>query len=274
MAEQISPDSDPSALKEAIIGFLKSCGGAAGNMGVMRGLKLSPDKYWPIRNKLIDEGKIIRRRGRGGSVSLVEVAAPTTATPSSPPTEPSPQTVSRYQTEDALYDPIAKELRENWTSENRYRESIVEITARQGRRDTGGAWSRLDITVVGMTTYLYLPGKHFDVTTFEIKKFDGLVVTAVYEALAHRRAATRSYAIFHVPELKESDPREGQIEVICEEAKKHGIGVIIVDNPEDYDTWEERVEPTRIAPNPEDLNDFIAVQLTEGTKSEVVEWFK
>ncbi len=258
--------------KEKIIAYLEANGGAAGNTAIMRALNIAPDQYWPIRNKLIDEGRITRGRGRGGKVTLVKVTPP--GTPPPPPTEGAQPPVNKYATEAGLYDPIAKGLRENWTKENRYRESIVEITALQGRRDTGGAWSRPDITVVGMTTYHYLPGRHFDVTTFEVKKHDGLDVTTVYEALAHRRAATRSYAIFHVPDLKDSDPRETQIEIICAEAKKHGIGVIIVDNPEEFETWEELVEPTRIAPNPEDLNEFIALQLSETTKAEIVEWFK
>jgi hypothetical protein len=278
MAEQVPSKIEPKEIKDKILAYLVANGGDAGNIAIMRALKLSSDEYWPIRNKLIDEGRITRGRGRGGKVILVEKAPVpekiVEATPAETQTKETKPLPNKYQIEAALYEPIAKEIEKNWTKENRYRESIVEITALQGRRDTGGIWSRPDITVVGMTTYLYLPSKHFDVTTFEIKKFDGLDVTTVYEALAHRRAATRSYAIFHVPDLKDPDPREQQMSVICDEAKKHGIGVIFVDDPEKFETWEEAVEPARIVPNPEDLNDFIALQLTERTKAEIVEWFK
>jgi len=168
---------------------------------------------------------------------------------------------------------MAKVLRERWVKDNRFRESLVEITAKQGKKDTGGKWSRPDITVVGMTTYVYVPGKHFDVATFEVKSADWIDVTAVYEALAHRRAATRAYVIVHAPEQK-SVAVETALDLVCEEAKRHGVGVIVVENLEDYGTWDERVEALRIEPAPERLNDFIAIQLSDGAKQEVVQWFK
>ena len=264
-------DTDLITSKTALIDKLKSKGGHAGNMALMRDLNWPPTKYWPVRNKLIDDGRIRRGNGRGGSITLVEavVATPPQQQVVAPPAE------DKYRTEDSLYDPISAVLKDKWTSDYRYRESIVEVTAKQGRRDTGGVWSRPDITIIGMTTFLYLPGRHFDVTTFEIKKKDALDLTGVFEALAHRRAATRAYAIFHTPDYKdEGDPREKQIVAICEEAKKHGVGVIFIDDPEKYETWDERIEAVRISPNPEDLNDFIAVQLSDSTKSEIVEWFK
>lgn len=269
MPDSNTAEQELSNRKELILQKLRDSGGYAGNTHLMRALTLSPDKYWPTRNKLIDEGRITRGKGRGGSISLVE----SSAAPVVPPAVPA--TPDLYQTEDSLYDALAKVIREEWTRDYRFRETIVEVTARQGRRDTGGAWTRPDITVVGMTTYLFVPGRHFDVTTFEVKKRDGLDVTAVYEALAHRRASTRSYAIFHTPGLKETgDPRDKVIEAICAEAKKHGIGVILADDPTSYESWDERLEAARILPNPEDLNDFIALQLTAATKDEIVHWFK
>jgi len=59
---------------------------------------------------------------------------------------------------------------------------------------------RPDLVVASMTTLLYVPGKLFDVTTFEVKPLDRIEVTAVYEALAHRRASTRSYVWMHIPD--------------------------------------------------------------------------
>ena len=168
---------------------------------------------------------------------------------------------------------MAKVLKERWVKDNRFRASLVEITAKQGKRDTGGKWSRPDIAIVAMTSYLYVPGKHLDVVTFEVKGADWIDVTAVYEALAHRRAATRAYVIFHLPEDKK-DKIEPILEQVCEEAKRHGVGVIVIETLDDYETWDERVEAVRTEPAPDRLNDFVAVQLTEGAKQEIVQWFK
>src|ERR1044072_1149451 len=101
-------------------------------------------------------------------------------------------------TEDQLYDPVAKVLKDRWVKDNRFRASVVEVTAKQGKRDTGGKWCRPGVAVVAITSYVDVPGKHLDVATFEVKGNDFVDVTAVYEALAHRRAATPAYVIFHV----------------------------------------------------------------------------
>ena len=71
-----------------------------------------------------------------------------------------------------------------------------------------------------MTTYVYVPGRHFDVATFEIKAADWIDVTAVYEALAHRRAATRAYVILNVPE---SQQQLSQVESLLEQARGCGV---------------------------------------------------
>ncbi len=120
-----------------------------------------------------------------------------------------------------------------------------------------------------------MPGKHFDVATFEVKAFDAIDVAAVYEALAHRRAATRSYVIFHVPENRRDDQSiKEALEQICDEAERHGVGVIVASHPDEYDTWDFRVEASRTEPSPERLNEFIAVQLTDGAKEEITQWFR
>jgi hypothetical protein len=116
-----------------------------------------------------------------------------------------------------------------------------------------------------------VPGSHFELITFEVKAQDQVNVTAVYEALAHRRAATRSYVLLHVPQSLKA-ALETIIEETCSEARKHGIGVIIAEQPGDYDTWEEEVEPERREPDPERLNEFLAQQVTLEFREKVMRW--
>jgi hypothetical protein len=143
----------------------------------------------------------------------------------------------------------------------------------QGRRSTGGRWTRPDVTVATLSTYPYVPGRHFDVITFEIKPSDTIDVTCVYEALAHLRSATKSYALLHVPERLADSLEEILLEVSAE-AKKHGIGVLTFEDPADYETWEERVEPIRRDPEPRKLNDFLAQQFTHEQLEKIVRWFR
>jgi hypothetical protein len=150
----------------------------------------------------------------------------------------------------------------------RFLHSHVEVTAKQGRRETGGKWSRPDITVVGVSTYPYLPSKYLDVVTFEVKTSDAIDVAAVYEALSHRRASTRSYVLLHVPSQRQ-DALSSDIDDLCDEAERHGIGVIVIAKPDDYNTWDVRVSATRTDPNPEKLSDFIAQQLPDKAKADL-----
>ncbi len=271
------------ALEGQLLRKLNEKGGVAGNVSLVRELAWDDDTYWPIRNRLVDAGQLQLGRGKGGSVRIVGPQATAAVSPTllepvegrtvSP--EGRPNRLGATISEDALYEPMARVVREHWVKDSRFRESLVEITAKQGKRDTGGKWSRPDITVVGMTTYVYVPGRHFDVASFEVKAADSIDVTVVYEALAHRRAATRAYVLLHVPEDQQEIPAiESLLDQVCEEAKRHGIGVIIAAEPDDYETWDERVDANRVDPSPERLNDFLAIQLSDGAKQEIVQWFK
>ena len=106
-----------------------------------------------------------------------------------------------------------------------------------------------------------------------IASADAIDVTAVYEALAHRRAATRSYVWLHVPERASAVTKDALYAVIAE-AKRHGIGVISGSDPSNYDTWEEHVEASRVEPDPQTLNEFITVQLSAGSKDELLKWMR
>ena len=278
-------DEEIKSLESQLLSKVDEKGGISGNVSLERELGWDDDTYWSVRNRLVDAGQLQLGKGKGGSVRRVSHQPTTTALPPTPPSSgtaetpasgvPPGQPSHAQMTEDQLYEPMAKVLRERWVKDNRFRESLVEITAKQGPRQTGGKWSRPDITVVGMTTYVYVPGRHFDVASFEVKPANVIDVTAVYEALAHRRAATRAYCLFHIPGTLQEDPAvEAVLEQICDEAKRHGIGVIIAAKPDDYETWDERVEASRVDPAPERLNDFLAVQLSEGAKQEIVQWFK
>jgi hypothetical protein len=56
---------------------------------------------------------------------------------------------------------------------------------------------------------------------------------------------------------------------ICEEARNHGIGVIVAEKPDDYDTWNEPVIPDRHNPDPARLDDFIKKQFSSETAARV-----
>jgi hypothetical protein len=266
MGLQGKDEAELAELENQLLGRLRDTGGTSGNVSLRRGLDWSEDLYWPIRNRLYDRGLVRLGRGHGGSVTIVE-------RPAEVATADAAATSSLPDKELNLYAPMAEVLRTDWVKDYRLRQSLVEITATQGRRQTGGTWTRPDLVVAGIRVFPHLPGKYFDLFTFEVKPHWAINVTAVYEALAHRRAATHSYVWLHVP-LEKKDGMASAIDVIASEAKRFGVGLVVVTDPTKYETWDEKVEAVRTEPDPEALNDFITVQLSAAAKEEIVAWVR
>jgi hypothetical protein len=251
---------DHSADRARLLEHVPADGTAIGNTALMRALGWREHRYWYARDSLLEEGTIARAKGRGGAVRRVvaeEDASPAVSAEAALVGE----ATLAYVHEAELYPPIRDTLATYWAKERQIEPLAVEITAAQGRRRTGGRWTRPDLVSAAVRTYRYLPGKYMEVVTFEVKPFDAIDVTAVYEALAHLRSATHAYVIFHVPDGQDESV-EPTIEEACRVGRRHGVGVIVMGKPDDFATWEEREEARRVEPDPERLDEFIAAQLT------------
>jgi hypothetical protein len=232
------------------------------------GADADEDRYFATRNAVEDAGLIARGRGRGGTVRRVLVASEdAVADPRALPAETPEAVAAAMRRELDLYEPLQRIIRAEWAKDHRVRPIAVEITAQQGRRATG-MWARPDIVSVEVRTFTHVPGKYIEVVTFEVKPVDAINVLAVYEALAHRRAATHSYVLLHIPD-KDRDELEPAVAEIAEVARGHGIGVITVEDPSDYETWEEREAAQRVVPDPGRLDAFIGQQLGESVGREI-----
>jgi hypothetical protein len=185
----------------------------------------------------------VRGPGYGGTVRRATIQSPGERTVSvvvRPGVDAAATIAASIQNELDLYAPMKTVIENEWAQDHRAEPLAVEVTALQGSKLTGGTWSRPDIVSIEVRTFAFIPGKHLEVVSFEVKAAHSINVQAVYEALAHRRSATRSYVLLHVPD------------------------------PADYETWDERVEADRVVPDPERLDTFIAVQLNEKTRMKIV----
>jgi hypothetical protein len=255
--------------EERLVNVLPEDGSYMTNPEVQRRLGWESSVYWDIRNQLVERAILGVARGRGGLVYRIIDATEEIPTPE----EVADEAVQKIHREEDLYEPIAETLNGEWAREKRFERWTVQITARQGRKDTGGRWSRPDLTVATQSTYPYIPGRHFDVITFEVKPKDGIDVTAVYEALAHLRAATKAYVLLHVPDDSKAE-LDSQLIEIYSEAKRHNVGVITMDDPGDFSGWDEVVEPARNDPEPRRLNDFLANQFDSSRLETLIRWFR
>jgi hypothetical protein len=223
--------------------------------------------YWGIRNDLIGRGLLITGRGKGGSVRRTGLAPSEAA-------QVKPEVIAAtVQAERDLYAPMAEVIRGRWAKDYSLDPVIVEITAAQGPRQKGGKWTRPDITLATYRAFPYVPGRHFDLITFEVKIGEATDVTVVYEALGQRRAATRAYALIYVPEEK-ADELENTLTEIFNEANRLRIRMIVAADPGNYDTWETWVEADRQEFAPERLNEFLALQVSDGFREQIMRWFR
>jgi hypothetical protein len=190
---------DHSADRARLLALVPADGSTVGNTALIRQLGWAANRYWYARDSLLEAGVIVRAKGRGGAVRRVhpdEGDVPT----ASAEAELIGEAALAYVHEADLYPHIQETLETFWAKERQIEPLAVEITAAQGRKATGGLWTRPDLVSVAVRTYRYLPGKYMEVVTFEVKPSDAITVTAVYEALAHLRSATHAYVIFHVPD--------------------------------------------------------------------------
>jgi hypothetical protein len=262
MVEEALTDEKVSELEQRLTAAMPPQG-PIGNGALRIKLGWDEDRYWYIRNRLLQAGVLVTGRGRGDSVLRVVPVA------SSDP-ERSESGAQRTAEKD-LYDPIVSTIRSHWVADHQIQDFVIDCTAQQGRRDTGGKWTRPDVTLASCNTYKFVPGKQVELKTFEIKTFDGLDITAVYEALAHRRAAHYSYVLACVPE-SERAMLKSLLDRLCADADEHGVGFILVADASDYETWDFEVEPSRNDPEPADLDNFIRTQTSEPFKDRILSW--
>lgn len=234
--------------KQKLLDVLKEQNGAAGNAALQRALGWrNEDRYWNVRNSLIEAGVLTTGRGRGGSVRFIGLDAPA----------PPPETEASDKPTDALsetdhYPAIEKAMREQWLRSQGFENFRVNICAHQGKKQTGGRWTRPDAVVAVVETYEYVPGKRLSVYTVEVKLGDAADVTAVYEAASHLRSV--HYAYLFVIGTFASDDLESTIRSACLD---QGIGLILAKKVSEADSWDEIVPPARNEPEPRDLNNTI-----------------
>ena len=80
--------------------------------------------------------------------------------------------------------------------------------------------------------------------TFEIKPRWSVSVVGVLEALSQRESVHKSYVVFHI-RLDDFDGSPEASRIIAL-SQKHGIGLILVEDPEDYEKWDIRLGSVRI----------------------------
>jgi hypothetical protein len=253
---------------EAFVAHLKMAGGNAGNVSLRQSLKWDEELYWKVQGHLIETGQIVAGRGKGGSVRFTDSQAsnPTTELDVVKIPNSSPKSTEK---ERQLYAPICEAIRSKWINRFALDDVRVHETHSRGSRDTGGTFTRPDITAAGIRRYVYLP-KRLEIVTFEIKPADSVSIMGVLEAIAHREAAHRSYVLYATSWADFEKRVEG--ERIIELAQKYGVGVVLTEKADAVETWEILLDAVRHEPDPARLDRFLNDLQSEEMKKQLSKW--
>lgn len=250
------------------ISSLERLDGSAGNGRLRHELGWDEEFYWKVQGLLVEEGRIVPGRGKGGSVRLTE-AETEHSQEQDTSTNPDRSPPSKRLAERELYDPLRHTIESTWIKRFGFDDVRVDETHSQGSKATGGTFTRPDITAAGIRRYVFLP-KRLEIITFEVKAGDCVDVMGVLEAIAHKEAAHRSYVIYALSRV--SFDSQAEAERIMELAQKYGIGLILTENPQNVETWEIGLDAARHEPDPARLDRFLGDLPSEPMKKQLHKW--
>ncbi len=110
------------------------------------------------------------------------------------------------------------------------------------------------------------PGQPVDVHSFELKNEAGGSVQAVHEALAQTRFTHFGHLIWHVPPGSKAEAKLPEIEAHCD---KHGIGLVVIKDPHDFDTWEVLLDPKQADTDAATIDAFLISRMTEAQRANI-----
>ena len=254
---------------EEFLKLVPQDGSTIGNKTLREKLKWEEEKYWKIRDELIHEGLIRKALGKGGAVARVEIKPDAQLKENSILQQ---DIKDPFKDEKSLYKPFLNTIELKFTKDMGIKSFVCEDISAQGRKSTGGMWTRPDIILVSVSTYSYFPGKVMDVISFELKHHKNVSVAGVFETASQSRYANKSYFCLYLPG---GFPEKNEdFERIQNECERFGVGLLVFSDPKNYDTFEVIVEPERKDPDPNEINNFILVQMGDKQKQRIGEMLR
>jgi hypothetical protein len=150
-------------------------------------------------------------------------------------------------------------------------EYFVELTAHSDSK-ISGRWTRPDLTLVSFKKFPWTIGNEFDVVTFEVKRPDSSDVLAVFEALSHSSAATKSYVVFTIEKKKWLKANQAQADRVLEECRRLGVGLIFVEDPFGQPTVRHEIPAERREIDHSKCSSFLEAVMSSDAKNRIAAW--
>lgn len=261
------------ALRKLLLSLVPIDGSNIGNITLrirlaeaakQNGLVFDVGSYFRIRQPLIADKILGTGSGKGGSVFLVQL-------PEGSHHLEEGSSGGSLTGEIKLYSAVSETISAFWPADHGLDNCIIQVTGLQGKRATGGRWTRPDLALVSVCRHEYVPGVVLEVTTFEIKDTDKFDVTGVFEAAAHSAFAHKSYLAIKVANGASGS---SDLERVRQECRRFGIGLLLFNDPYNRDTFDVQIESKNHTPSPSAVNRFISTQISEQNRARIRSWIE
>ena len=252
---------DQKAIEREILTLLPLDGAAVLNRVMMAligrrlGERIGSDTYFAAVDALSAVDAIGRQRGQGGKIYRSAVVV-----------QIDPAMLTIAWPEPKLMPSLGKFLKTIfWRGLDlppRHTYKVID-TSMHGPQEK---WGRPDFTVVSVTPMRVLPTPQLDVHACELKAEPAADITSVHQALAQTRMTHYGNLVWHLPD---GSPHEARLAGIIEQCRLHGVGLILIRDPDVVETWSIEVEPTRHATAPADIDSYLAARMTEADCTEI-----
>lgn len=216
------------------------------------------EEYWTAEQSLVDEKKVERRRGRRGGIYLISDRPDTAAE--------SPED----RMERGHYAKLLRQIETHWTEQPGLKHVFAAVTALQGRRATGGRWTRPDLVICTITEWVFSSRPEADVRTIEVKRFEALDVMGVYEALSHKSRSHYSYLLIVDYPSELTPDQHSTMDAVLGAAGQNGVGVITVEDSDDFSTWDFQLDPSRSSADNAAVNQLLLDQFPQDKREAFV----
>jgi hypothetical protein len=217
---------------------------------------LAPESYFKAIDQLTAEGLVGRARGQGGSIFMLPNVVAVTA-------EAGDAAADMWSEPNLMPCLEAYLQKQHWRMLDRPMDSLWLVIDTATMRPGSGKWSHPDFAVVSVTPLQVLATPILDVYSFELKAAAACNLTSVHEALAQTRQTHYGTLVWHLPKESRHEARLPEVEQGCEQ---HGIGLILIRDPLNSDTWQIRLQPSRKPTPAADIDGFLAARLSEQQK--------
>jgi hypothetical protein len=127
-------------------------------------------------------------------------------------------------------------------------------------------WGRPDFTAISVVPLRLLGRAEVEVYSFELKAELGADVTSVHQALAQTRKTHFGYLVWHLPE---GSSQEAKLANVADQCRLHGIGLILIRDPDLVETWSIEVDPERQPTSLAQIDEFLAARLSDTDCAEI-----